>query len=291
MARIEESPYAPHEVLLPGATRIPVRRADTTVAASLDEIERLIRRRDGLRSESARTVDVEFFRDLFVEVPNGLGEQLIPPTLGVKIRPRTIGGLGLAFDSRLDRMLREMALTNEVAPDLRAKPMPTGLVLDDSERGTPNVRLEVHGDGTIRSGRALSVESKNQAGTQQTGPGIVEDKWLDFAEIAWSLCAMVRFAANVYVLERPGVEMEVWFGLSDYQGHRTTIPVKSPFHSYTGEMPGGALYRQPVVRGAVVRTGWEDGNPAEEDLLALVREISRFFGISAPDDRLRFYLY
>ncbi len=290
IARIDESPAAPHEVLLPGATRIPVRRADTTVAASLDEIERLVQRRDALLSEGARTIDLEFFRELLGGPKDGFGQQRIRPVVGMMTQPRRIGGLNFVFDSRLDRKIREMALQNEVNDVVQKKAMPSGLVLEDAERGTPDVRVEIHNNGMIRGARALYVESSSRIESSGGEERAVEDKQLDFMEIASSLCAMVRFAANVYALKRPGVEMEVWFGLADCQGHKTTIPVQTPFRSYSGQIPGSPFYQQPVLQGAIVKTGWEDGCPSSEDLLALVRGVSRFFQISAPDERLRDYL-
>ena len=290
VARVEESPVAPHEVLIPGRTRIPIRRADTTVAASLDEIERLVQRREGLRGEGARTVSVEFFRDILGGPKDGRGQQRVRPVVGVMVRPRRFGGLGFAFDSRLDRQIRDLALRSEVNDNLREKAIPSGLVLDDSDRGTPDVRVEVHNNGTIRGARALSVKSTSRIESSGGEERAVEDKVLDFGEIAASLCAMVRFAANVYALERPGIEMEVWFGLADCQGHQTVIPVRSPFRSYPGQIPGGPFYQPPVLQGVVVKTGWDDGSPSEEDLLALVRGVSRFFQISAPDERLHDYL-
>lgn len=162
IARIDESPAAPHEVLLPGATRIPVRRADTTVAASLDEIERLVQRRDALLSEGARTIDLEFFRELLGGPKDGFGQQRIRPVVGMMTQPRRIGGLNFVFDSRLDRKIREMALQNEVNDVMQKKAMPSGLVLEDAERGTPDVRVEIHNNGMIRGARALYVESSSR---------------------------------------------------------------------------------------------------------------------------------
>ncbi len=288
VVRIEESPDAPHEVLIPGATRIPVRRADTTVSASLDEIERLIHRRDGLRAESIRAADVEFFGDRFGGPPNGYGERRAPPTVGVAIRPSRISGLRFTFDSTVDQRIRETALRHGIGNDLRPRPTPYGLVMEDLEDGIPSVRIEIHKDGTILGGRVLDAEGN----WVSSGPEerTVEEKRLHFGEIAASLCAIIRFAAQIYALKRPGVEMEIRFGLANCQGHKTTIPVQSPFRSYPGEIPGSPFYQQPITQGIAVRTEWQVGNAIDEDVLGLIREVSRLFQISAPDDRLRYYL-
>lgn len=231
--RIEESVDAPHEILATGATRIPVRRADTTVAASLDEIEQLIRRRDALRGESARTVDIQFFSEKFSAPPDGFGGQSIPPTMGMMIRPRRINSLHFAFDSRLDREMRSVALQHDVGTDLPPKPMPSGVVMEDLEDDIPKVRIEVHKNGVIRSAHALSRVPSSRLEFSSLEDRPVQEKWLDFEGLALSVCAVVRFAAEVYALKRPSVEMEVWFGLSNCQGYKTKIPIQSPFRSYS----------------------------------------------------------
>jgi hypothetical protein len=285
---VEESVDAPHEVLIPGATRIPVRRADTTVPASLDEIERLIQRRDGLRRENARSLDVEFFDERFDRPINAYGDRLTPPVVEVTVRPRRINSLRFAFDSKLDDKIREMAIKHSVGIYLEPKPTPDGVAMEDSGTGVPKVRVEVRKDGTIRGARALSVATSNYI---SSGPEekAVQEKRLAFNEIASLVCAVVRFATQAYAIKRPGVEMEVCLGLSNCEGYRTKIPAQSTSSSYEGQIPDSPFH-QTLMQDVFVKTGSETGSASEEDLLNLVREISRFFQISVPDERLRQYL-
>lgn len=50
VVRVEESADAPHEVHVSSGPEIPIRRADDTKSAGLDDVERMIYRRDRLRS-------------------------------------------------------------------------------------------------------------------------------------------------------------------------------------------------------------------------------------------------
>lgn len=114
--------------------------------------------------------------------------------------------------------------------------------------------------------------------------------WLDFGEIVFSALRAIRFSAAVYSLSRPGAELEVLFGLSDCTGHRTQLPVQSPWRSYQGAIPNSPFYQQPVLQSMAVATGWEDAEPVEDDLLSVVREIGRIFQMSVPDERLQDYM-
>jgi hypothetical protein len=107
-----------------------------------------------------------------------------------------------------------------------------------------------------------------------------------------SLLGTVTFAAGAYALERPGLELEVFFGLHDAQGHEIFFPAKSnprPFHSYSGKLPGSPRYRSSVVTGSYVATDPATAEILEESRLGLIRELSRLFGVSVPDERLREY--
>lgn len=294
--QVEESIDSPHEVLLASTTkRIPKRRADQTVPASLDEIEQLIQRRDNLRRQSMEPIGVEFFRGRFTKHGErdqyGYQAQEVPPILGITIRPRRVNTLGFNFNARVDKDIQQLALRAEAGESLRPRPTPFGLVIEDLHRDlqdTPSVRLEVHRVGTIRGAQALHRETEEW--TKSDGMSAWR-YWVDFGEIASSVCSIVRFAAAAYSQQRPGVEMEVSFGLSDAQGHVTEIPVRSPYRSYSGWIPGSDFYQQPIEQYALqVRTNVENGQPVEEDLLGLIREVSRIFQISVPDERLRFYL-
>jgi hypothetical protein len=89
-------------------------------------------------------------------------------------------------------------------------------------------------------------------------------------------------------LRRPGTEMEVMLGLSGCQGHRVKIGIRAP--TRVGEMRGGPFYRPPVFASGVVRTDPETGKAAFGDLVGMVRELSRLFGVSMPDGRLAEYV-
>ena len=89
---------------------------------------------------------------------------------------------------------------------------------------------------------------------------------------------------------RPGVELEILYGLANCQGHLTRIPGKGRSRSHTGQIPPSAFYQQPIMQVGVVKTLPDTRQAAEEDLLGLVREISRLFSISAPDDLLYAYV-
>ena len=291
VVEVEESVDAPHEVLLPGFTRIPVRRLDTTVAASLDEIERLIVRRDAARASSVETVQMEFFADRFSGGVDGYGSRLrYPPIMGLFVRPRKVGSLSFSFDHSLDQEIRNLALRADLGQDLVPRPTPFGLIMEDFDGEALEVRVEVHRSGVIRFARALSRSTKNSLRTSGSGDAAVTEHWLDFGEIVFSVLRAIRFSAEVYSLTRPGVELEVLFGLSDCTGHKTQVPVQSPYRSYPGQIPDNPFHQQPVLQSMVVSTEWENAAPVEEDLLGVVREIGRIFQMSVPDGLLLNYL-
>jgi hypothetical protein len=292
VVEVEESVDAPHEVLSPGVTRIPVRRLDTTAPASLDEIERLINRRDTLRASSVSTAQIEFFAERFQgRQRDGYGDpQRTPPILGLMVRPRRTGSLNFSFDHSLDQEIRNLALQVDLGQDLLPKPTPFGLVMEDFEDEVPEVRVEVHRTGVMRFARALFRETTGLSEDAGFGAEAAAVHWLNFGEIVESALRAIRFSAALYALARPGVEIEILFGLSDCKGHRTEVPVQSPYRSYQGGIPNSPFYQQPVLQSMVVRTGWEDAVPVEEDLLGVVRDIGRIFQMSVPDSRLRDYL-
>lgn len=290
VVQVEESEAAPHE-LLSGATRIPVRRLDTTVPASLDEIERLINRREALRASSITTVPIEFFTERFQGSRDLYGDpQRTPPIMGLLVRPRRTGSLNFSFDHSLDQEIRNLALHADLGQDLLPKPTPFGLAMEDFEDEVLEVRVEVHRDGVMRFARALSKETTDLSEDAGFGAEAAAVHWLDFGEIVWSALRAIRFSAALYSLTIPGVELDVLFGLSDCTGHRTQVPVQSPSRSYQGSIPNSPFYQQPVLQSMVLRTGWEDAEPVEEDLLGVVRDIGRIFQMSVPDNRLRDYL-
>lgn len=142
MVEVEESSDAPHEVLLPGVTRIPVRRLDTSVAASLDEIERLISRREALRASGGAVDQIEFFADRFSGGIDGYGARLrYPPIVGLLVRPRRVDSLSFSFDHSLDHEIRDLALQADLGQDLLPRPTPFGLVMEDFEHLVLEVRV------------------------------------------------------------------------------------------------------------------------------------------------------
>lgn len=292
---IEESPDAPHEVLINSATRIPVRRADTTVAASLDEIERLITQRDRYLQAGKKSLDLDFFEGSLAGPSNFYGERNQPPTVAVAVRPRRVNSLHFAFDDRFDRKLKDLALRSAVADNLEHKATPSGLILQDGPDLPVTTRLEVSKDGTIRGGRALTQTSTGSAPLVhgewgQTQSESTLKQWLDFGELVSSVIAMIRFCAMAFSTRRPALELEMRFGLADCQGHFTQILDAGRSRSHTGQIPQSPFYQQPIIEGAVIRTRSKDAGPNEEDLLRLTREISRLFSISAPDELLKRYV-
>jgi hypothetical protein len=198
-----------------------------------------------------------------------------------------------AFDHDLDEELRSLALRHELGDVLYPKPIPAGVSFEQTEANNVRMRTEVRQDGTILWARALNRERR--ARVHDTGPSseMVETKRLDFWELSGSLLGAVGFAAGAYSLHRPGLELEVFFGLHDAQGHEISFPAKAgppTFHGYSGKLPDSPFYRPPMFAGAFVAVDPATAEVSEEDGLRLIRELSRLFGVSVPDRRLREYL-
>lgn len=217
-----------------------------------------------------------------------------PPIIAAFVRPRRALSVGFAFGHNLDEELRSLALHHELGEVLYPKPI-VGGVSFEQEAGVGNVqmRAEVRQDGTILWARALTRE--RNARIHDTGPSseMVETKRLDFWELVLSLLGAVGFTAGAYSLQRPGTELEVFFGLHDAQGHEISFPATSgppPYHGYLGKLPDAPLYRSPVIAGVFIAVDPATAEIPEEDRLRLVRELSRLFGVSVPDGRLREYV-
>lgn len=287
--RVAESPDAPHEVRHGPSPEILVRRRDNTESAGVDDVERLIRRRDAARGQGAEEIDLDFF-----EGRVALPDNDRPPVLALWARPRMLASLNFAFDHAADRGMRGLFLEHTNADTVEVRPLPHGgLALEGLEEGTPSSRLEISAHGTIRGAQALQTVAPDGLGgytdvpsEDEPGPGA-----LAFGEIARAALGMARFAAAAYATRRSGVEIEAWYGLNRHQMLGIVIPVSSPYRSYRGRGPSGGLDHQPVYQGVVMRTRSETGWPLEEDLLGLVRALSRAAGISAPDERLVRYLH
>jgi hypothetical protein len=98
VVRVEESLDAPHEVYVSSTPEMPVRRGDSTQSIGLDDVERLIQRRDRIRQGTGVELVPEFFERLLGPTPSYDPERLgVPPTVAVAIRPRRISSLRFDF--------------------------------------------------------------------------------------------------------------------------------------------------------------------------------------------------
>lgn len=286
--RIEESPDAPHEVHVSNTPQIPVRRADSTQSAGLDDVERLIYRRDRARDGTGTAVDLHFFEDRL-----SLPEDESPPIIAALMRPRRVLSLSFDFDHAVDEELRHLALRHDVGDTLRPTPIALGTSFEQPEGASTVSRVEVHRDGTILWARALHREVLNAYRTGELTEHPVERRSLDFWELSASLLAAVRFAAAASATVRPGLELEAFFGLHGCQGHEIHLPAQSEprvFRGYSGRVPDSSFYQQPLFAGASVTTDPATAEIPEGDRLRLVRELSRLFGMSVPDGRLTEYV-
>lgn len=291
VVRVEESLDAPHEVYVSSSPEIPMRRGDRTEKAGLDDIERLIYRRDRIREREQDSIRLEFFEQGLTSPGSGggddsdfYGNSSPTPAVATAIRSRRVNSLHFSFDSELDQKLQNIALAKGVQRVRAQKPSPLGLRMAYPGEGPPERITEIRRDGTIVSAKALSSTERE---VMDPSRGKYKERHLAFDEAVGSLLSMVRFAASAYALESPAVEMEVWFGLSQCQGCQTTIPGAGSHQTYEGVIRQGG----PVIQDAiVVKTTQEMQGPREDDLLSLIREVSRWFGASVPDKQLRYYL-
>ena len=302
LVRVGESSEAPHEVRLGPSPEIPVRRRDNTESAGLDDVERLLRRRDALRDPTAREVDLDFFEGRVATHDNER-----PPVVAVWARPRLATGLRFDLDRALDQRLEFLFRDHYLGAGAELAPFGSGLALVGRERGAPVSRVEVREDGTIRGAWALPVIYENAERASQGNPAIPEDldqPWLLFDEVADRLVGAARFVASAYGMRRTAVEVEFFFGLHRCPGYRVIVPQETRgrpvgvifdptgFSAYMGRVPGHPMGHEPTYGVVPLRTGGagEDAEPVEEDLLGLVRRASRAVGVSAPDSRLKRYL-
>ncbi len=276
--RVGESFDTPHEVYVGSNPEIPVRRGANTVSAGLDDMERMIARREASRVPAAPLVP-EFFERLLVPEPSyDLAKSGNPPTVAIAIRPRR-ASFGFAFDAALDAELQDLSMQHRLTDSRLLRATPDGAALEDPPSGAPHMRIEIRKDATIRGAWALEVEEPEEPGGART---------LEFYDLVTPVLDAVRFAGAAYALRRPGTEMEVALGLSGCQGCRVRVGSYAP--TRVGQLPNPGFYQQPVFAGGTVRTEAEAGKPAIEDLVGLVRELSRFFGVSMPDKRLAEYV-
>lgn len=275
---VEPSANAPHELIQGQERRIFVRKHDSSVPATLDEIERMIERRNRLREERFGSPP-DFGRSI-----NGMRHPRTgadPSALSVVIRPRRVlpARFELGYDS--DQKLREIALNLELMERIEVSPIPQGAALLEYRNINPAEkvlvgRAEVAINGEMRLARVMERENRRPA----IGHG--QPRTLDFAEPAHFLQQAIFFAANAYARAGREVELEAYFELVGCTGWTVDIPANTsarPPRGYRAEISGRPL--SYVAVGA---------RPDAEELLTVVRELGRALGLSVPDIRLKDYL-
>lgn len=278
VVRVEESPDSPHEVYASSDPEIPVRRGANTVSAGLDDVERMIARREASRVPREPLMP-DFFEGLLVPEPSyDRGMRGNPPTLAVAVRPRR-ASFAFPFDADLDRILQHLSIENYLTDDRLLRPERGGMAFQDPPSDTPRTRVEVRKDATIFCAWALDVAKPEHPGDARP---------LDFWALTRPALSAVRFAGAAYAERRPGTEMEVMIGLSGCQGCRVLVGTHPP--KRPGEIPNHGFYRQPEFAGVVVKTDHDSGEPSTDDLVGLIRELSRFFGVSVSDHELSEYV-
>jgi hypothetical protein len=308
--RVAESPEAPHEVRLGPSPEIPVRRRDNTESAGIDDVERLLRRRDALRDPAAREANIDFFEGRVATRDNER-----PPVVAVWMRPRLATGLRFDLDHALDEKLEYLFREHHLGYGAGLAPFSGGLALEGNEGAATASRVEIREDATIRGAWGLAMmddEGARASGwappsgkADESGEEAPDRPWMRFDEIAYRLIRAARFAAAAYGTRRTAVEVEFLFGLHRCQNFRVIVPVllrerpkgveynPTPFGSYHGRVPGHPMGHEPTYGSVSLRTRGvgEAGEPVDEDLLRLLRTASRAVGVSAPDARLKHYLH
>ena len=309
LVRVPESSESPHEVRLGPSPEIPVRRRDNTESAGVDDVERLLRRRDALRLPATREIDIDFFEG-YVTLP----DNDLPPVVAAWARPRLATGLRFDLNYALDQELDFLFRRHHLGGPTELAPFAYGLALRGEERGGAVSRVEVREDGTIRGAWGLTATDDEDAHVsggspppripEGSGKEAPDRPWIRFDEIARRLVGVARFASAAYGTRKTAVEVELRFGLHRCQGFRVVMPEllrerprgvefdPTPYSSYHGRVPGHPMGHDPTYGGVSVRTvGYgSDAKPAKEDLLSLLRAASRAVGVSAPDARLEHYL-
>jgi hypothetical protein len=293
LVRVEESLEAPHEVHATSTPEILVRRGDNTENAGLDDVERMIYRRDRVRDADLEPLVPEFFE-------GGIGSDWspdawkgYPPTVAIALRPRRALGLHLDFSVELDEEIQNLAYKHYMTSNRTLRPTSSGVVVRDRPSGTPSTVAEVRADGTVLAARALKVTS--QADTDTSG-GMERNEvlgWVAFGEMAELLVNAAGFAAACHGLSgRTGEEIEACFGFLHCEGHCLKFPDRSgydmPASGVFGAEPGFGN-RSPYA-SAVLAPNPETGDVPEAELLGLLRDASRFFGASASDEYLARYV-
>lgn len=262
--------------------RVVVRRSDSSRSATLDEIERLIERRNKAQQESFGQLEISSMSGAFQR--GGYGE--IPSMLSALLRPRRVASASFDPSYTLDQNLKRLALESDLMERVDILPISRGSALEEragSMSGNHTLaRLEVHGNGEIRAARALEPETSSSIDSSGGQERSVTTQSLEFAEIVHFLQRAILFALAAHKLEDRELEMEVYFELDGCSRCQVVIPVTTeprPLGSIRTEVPGNPI--------SMVTVGKEPNN---ETLLRTVREASRACGLSAPDWRLEEYV-
>ena len=282
--RVEASTNAPHEVSLGEDPKILVRRADSTKVATLDEIERLIERRN--RSREARFGEIEvsmpsayFRRDARYQ------DEL--PKISVLMRPKRVAAASFTPDHRLDEDLKTLALELELMDTVDKRPIARGSALEQRAsqplRGNTLTRLEVRTNGEIRAAQTVKIDTRAHMDSSGGQEQAVQIRTLNFTDVVYFLQRAIVFASRSHDLDDRKLELEVYFQLEGCHGCRVEIPVVSeprPLGSQKAE-----IWSTPLSSASVGK------EPGKADLLCVVREASRACGLSVPDWRLEEYVW
>ncbi len=285
---VGESLDAPHEVT--GASpKIPVRRSNKNEAAGLNDIERLIRRRDEASASLRQAAHLDYFDSRMAD----LGGEYPPALAAMVARPYRAPSFRFGLDADLDEELKRIANEHYLGPvPDYAEPTPYGLAMDFKvgmpwEKEQVNRRVEVHEDGLIRIATALPRSDPEQILTPK---GEVPEWGVGLPEIVKTFVNMMRLVVRAYDLKRPSTEVEVRFGLRRMQGHRLDLPglLSAASRGQEAKVPHGSNL---LLERALLLKAGPEGLIEEEEGVALEvsRAVSRWFGVSIPDANLRDY--
>jgi hypothetical protein len=294
LVRVEESLEAPHEVHATSTPEILVRRGDNTESAGLDDVERMIYRRDRVRDVDLEPLEPEFFEGaIWPDRLDDAGYRDPPPTVAIALRPRRAVSLHLDFSVELDEKIQHLAYRHYITQNKTLRPTSSGLVVQDITSGTPSTIAEVRADGTMLAASALNVTSIPYTDTSGSIESTMDQRSVAFVEVAELLVNAAGFAASCHGLAgRTGEEIEARFGFSRCLDHSLKFPewsgYDSPSSGVFGAEPG--FGKRSSYASAVLAPNPKTGDVPKADLLGLLRDASRFFGASASDEVLARYV-
>jgi hypothetical protein len=127
---------------------ILVRRRDNTESAGIDDVARLLRRRDASRAPVTRETALDFFEDRVAH----LGKSGNPPVATVWVRPRLAASLRFSLDHSMDEKLEHLFRKHRLGGrEPAVQPFASGVAIEGVESGKAVSRVEVHENGTIRA--------------------------------------------------------------------------------------------------------------------------------------------